>query len=57
MPLVDSHFDILIVFEEFGKRSFIENMEMLSKLWNGSFTLEVFPYTPEQLKRYKGRKL
>ncbi|MEM1775711.1 MAG: hypothetical protein QW079_02135 [Nitrososphaerota archaeon] len=31
-------------------------MEALSRLWNGSFTLEAFPYTPEQIEKYKGRK-
>lgn len=56
-PLEDSDLDIIAVSEEFGKRGFIENMQMLSELWNGSFTIEVFPYTPEQIRKYKGRKV
>ncbi|MEM0078940.1 MAG: nucleotidyltransferase domain-containing protein [Nitrososphaerota archaeon] len=56
VPLRDSDLDILVVSEEFSKHSFIENMEALSRLWNGSFTLEAFPYTPEQIEKYKGRK-
>ena len=57
IPLVDSDLDILVVSEEFGKRSFIENMELLYKLWDGSFSIEIFPYTPSQLKKYRGRKV
>ncbi len=56
VPLRDSDLDVLVVSEEFSKHSFIENMEALSRLWNGSFTLEIFPYTPEQIEKYRGRK-
>jgi len=56
-PLADSDLDMVVVSEKFRERSFIENMELLSRLWDGSFTLEMFPYTPEQLERYKGRKV
>ena len=56
-PLADSDLDMVVVSEKFKERSFIENMELLSRLWDGSFTLEMFPYTPEQLEKYKGRKV
>ncbi len=55
-PLRESDLDIIVVSEEFGGRSFIENMEAVSRPWDGSFTIEVFPYTPEQLKRFMRRK-
>jgi len=55
-PLLESDLDMILVSEVFGKRSFIENMELLSKMWDGSFTVEMFPYTPEQLRRYAERK-
>jgi len=55
-PLLESDLDMIVVSEEFGKRSFIENMELLSRMWDGSFTVEMFPYTPEQLKKYAERK-
>jgi predicted nucleotidyltransferase len=55
-PLLESDLDMIVVSEEFGKRSFIENMELLSRMWDGSFTLEMFPYTPEQLRKYAERK-
>jgi len=55
-PLLESDLDMIVVSEEFGKRSFIENMELLSRMWDGSFTIEMFPYTPEQLRRYAERK-
>ena len=54
--LLESDRDMIVVSEEFGKRSFIENMELLSRMWDGSFTVEMFPYTPEQLRRYAERK-
>ncbi|MCS7098356.1 MAG: nucleotidyltransferase domain-containing protein [Candidatus Methanomethyliaceae archaeon] len=57
IPLKDSDLDMLIISDKFKERSFIENMEILSKLWNGSFTIEMFPYYPEQLKKYKGKKI
>ncbi|MEM4444117.1 MAG: nucleotidyltransferase domain-containing protein [Thermofilum sp.] len=56
-PLADSDLDMVVVSEKFKERSFIENMELLSRLWDGSFTLEMFPYTPEQLEKYKGGKV
>jgi len=56
-PLEESDLDMLVVSEEFGKRSFLENMELLSRLWDGSFTLEMFPYTPSQIKSYRDRKV
>jgi Nucleotidyltransferase domain. len=55
-PLLESDLDMIVVSEEFGKRSFIENMELLSRMWDGSFTVEMFPYTPEQLRKYAERK-
>jgi Nucleotidyltransferase domain. len=55
-PLLESDLDMIMVSEEFGKRSFIENMELLSRMWDGSFTVEMFPYTPEQLRKYAERK-
>lgn len=57
VPLEDSDLDMIVVSEKFKERSFIENMELLSRLWNGSFTIEMFPYTPEQIKKYNGRKV
>jgi len=57
VPLKDSDLDMIVVSEKFKERSFIENMELLSRLWNGSFTIEMFPYTPEQIKKYNGRKV
>lgn len=55
-PLVDSDLDMIVVSEEFKKRSFIENMTLLSMLWDGSFSLEMFPYTEKDLKKFYGRK-
>jgi len=55
-PLVDSDLDMIVVSEEFKKRSFIENMILLNMLWDGPFSLEMFPYTREELKKYYGRK-
>jgi predicted nucleotidyltransferase len=55
-PLLESDLDMIVVSEEFEKRSFIENMELLSRMWDGSFTVEMFPYTPEQLRKYAERK-
>lgn len=40
----------LVVSEEFRKQGFMEDMEVLGRLWNGLFTLEMFPYTLEQLE-------
>jgi len=57
VPLEDSDLDMVVVSGEFGKRSFIENMELLSRLWNGSFPLEMFPYTPSQIRDYKNKKV
>ncbi|MEM4706237.1 MAG: nucleotidyltransferase domain-containing protein [Candidatus Methanomethylicaceae archaeon] len=57
IPLKDSDLDMIVVSEKFKEKSFIENMELLSKLWNGSFTIEMFPYTPEQIKKYNGKKV
>ena len=55
-PLLESDLDMIVVSEEFGRRGFIENMELLSRMWDGSFTVEMFPYTPEQLERYAEKK-
>jgi len=55
-PLLESDLDMIVVSEEFGRRDFIENMELLSRMWDGSFTVEMFPYTPEQLERYAEKK-
>lgn len=57
IPLKDSDLDMVVVSEKFKERGFIENMELLSRLWDGSFTIEMFPYTPEQIKKYNGRKV
>jgi len=57
IPLKDSDLDMIVVSEKFKERGFIENMELLSRLWDGSFTIEIFPYTPEQIKKYNGRKV
>ncbi|MEM2342124.1 MAG: nucleotidyltransferase domain-containing protein [Candidatus Bathyarchaeia archaeon] len=57
VPLEDSDLDMIVVSEKFRERGFIENMELLSRLWDGSFTIEAFPYTPEQIKKYNGRKV
>jgi hypothetical protein len=48
---------MVVVSDEFGKRSFIENMILLSMLWDGSFSIEMFPYTGEELKKFYGRKI
>jgi len=55
-PLVDSDLDMIVVSDEFRKRGFIENMILLSMLWDGSFSLEMFPYTEEELKKFYGKK-
>ncbi len=55
-PLEDSDLDLVIVSEEFGKRNYVENLIMLTSLWDGSFTLEMFPYTPSQIREYRDRK-
>ncbi len=55
-PLLESDLDIIVVSDEFGKRNFIENMELLSMMWDGSFTIEIFPYTPDQINKYANRK-
>jgi predicted nucleotidyltransferase len=55
-PLEDSDLDILIVSEEFGKRNYVENLILLAGLWDGSITLEMFPYTPSQIRMYRDRK-
>ena len=55
-PLIDSDLDMIVVSEEFKKHSFIENMIILSMLWDGSFSLEMFPYTEEELKKFYCRK-
>lgn len=57
VPLKDSDLDMIVVSEKFRERSFIENMELLSRMWDGSFTIEAFPYTPEQIRKYKDRKV
>ena len=48
---------MIVVLEKFKERGFIENIELLSRLWNGSFTIEVFPCTLERIKKYNGRKV
>ncbi len=55
-PLLESDLDMIVVSEEFGKRDFIENMELLSRMWDGSFSIEMFPYTPEQIEKYAEKK-
>lgn len=55
-PLLESDLDMIVVSEEFGRRGFIENMELLSRMWDGSFTVEMFPYTPEQIEKYAEKK-
>ncbi len=55
-PLLESDLDVIVVSEEFGRRGFIENMELLSRMWDGSFTVEMFPYTPEQIEKYAEKK-
>ena len=55
-PLLESDLDMILVSEEFGKKDFIENMELLSRMWNGSFAVEMFPYTPGQLEKYAEKK-
>jgi len=55
-PLEDSDLDLMVVSEEFGKRNYVENLILLTGLWDGSFTLEMFPYTPSQIREYRERK-
>jgi len=55
-PLEDSDLDLVIISEDFGKRSYVENLILLTGLWEGSFTLEMFPYTPAQIREYRERK-
>jgi predicted nucleotidyltransferase len=55
-PLLESDLDMIVISEEFGKRCFTENMELLSRMWDGSFTVKMFPYTPEQHRKYAERK-
>jgi len=56
-PLEESDLDMIVVSDEFKKRSFIENTILLSTLWDGSFILEMFPYIPEQIRMFYGRKV
>jgi len=55
-PLLESDLDMIVVSEEFGRRDFVENMELLSRMWDGSFSIEMFPYTPEQIEKYAEKK-
>jgi len=34
----------------------VENLILLAGLWDGSFTLEMFPYTPSQIREYREGK-
>jgi predicted nucleotidyltransferase len=56
-PLEESDLDMIVVSDEFKKRGFIENIILLNTLWDGSFTLEMFPYIPEQIRMFYGRKV
>ncbi len=55
-PLLESDLDMIVVSEEFGRRDFVENMELLSRMWDGIFSIEMFPYTPEQIEKYAEKK-
>ena len=56
-PLKESDIDILIVSEEFKNKSFIENMIRVNMLLDGNLDIEIFPYTREDIIRYKGKKV
>jgi predicted nucleotidyltransferase len=56
-PLKESDIDILIISEEFKNKSFIENMIRVNKMLDGNLDIEIFPYTREDIIRYKGKKV
>ena len=56
-PLRESDLDMLVVSRQFEGLGFIRSMEELSKLWGGDFTIEVFPYTPQQVEEYRDKKV
>ena len=56
-PLRESDIDILIVSDEFKNKGFIENMIRVSMLLDGNLDVEIFPYTREDLIKYKGKKI
>jgi predicted nucleotidyltransferase len=56
-PLKESDIDILIVSEEFKNKNFIENMIRVNMLLDGNLNVEIFPYTREDIIKYKGKKI
>jgi predicted nucleotidyltransferase len=56
-PLRESDIDILIVSDEFKNKGFVENMIRVSMLLDGNLDVEIFPYTREDLIKYKGKKI
>jgi len=56
-PLKESDIDILIISEEFKNKSFIENMIRVNKMLDGNLDIEIFPYTREDIIKYKGKRL
>jgi predicted nucleotidyltransferase len=56
-PLRESDIDILIVSDKFKNKGFIENMIRVSMLLDGNLDVEIFPYTREDLIKYKGKKI
>jgi len=56
-PLRESDIDILIVSDEFKNKGFIENMIRVSMLLVGNLDVEIFPYSREDLIKYKGKKI
>jgi len=56
-PLKESDIDILIISEEFKNKSFIENMIRVNKMLDGNLDIEIFPYTREDIIKYKGKKV
>jgi len=57
IPLQHSDLDMIVVSRKFGGMPFLKRMELLSTMWDGEYRLEQFPYTPEELAKYKDKKV
>lgn len=55
--LLDSDLDIIVISKSFEGMPFLQRMELLYRLWDGKHTLEQFPYTPSELKKFKRSKV
>lgn len=57
IPLQESDLDMIVVSKRFRNMPFIERLELLSMMWDGEYVLEQFPYTPEELEKYREKKV